>query len=65
MAANRASFPRYAGEQPQGLRRGGMGVSLQIAHLHWHRPHPRCPLASLSPRGRGKEQISDHGNKLH
>ena len=22
------SFPRYVGEQPQGLRRGGMGASL-------------------------------------
>ena len=42
-----------------------MGVSLQIARRRWHRPHPRCPLASLSPRGRGKEQIGDHRNMLH
>ena len=50
MAANRASFPRYAGEQPQGLRRVGMGVSLQIARRRWHRPpSPLPPRFSLPP----------------
>ena len=54
MAANRASFPRYVGEQPQGLRRFGMGVSLQIARRSWLAPIPPFP------RGLGKEQIGDH-----
>ena len=53
MAANRASFPRYAGEGRDG------GCLCQSRTYIGSAPIPDFP------RGRGKEQISDHGSKFH